>query len=97
LPRFVKSPKLKLTAIIVFIVVIPLLFAQEIGSIRTPFFSSGRTGIDLDSNTGFQSTFSYKGSYINHFVEISSVRFKHRSLPFQGSPPNEKTHLNVLK
>jgi hypothetical protein len=66
------------------------LFAQEIGSIRTPFFSSGRIDIDLDANADFQSTFSYKRTCMNHFVENSSVMFKNRSLTFQGSPPNEK-------
>ena len=89
--RFVKSPELKLTTSILFIAISSLFFAQEIDSLRTPFFSLGRTDIDLGANAGVQSNFLDKRGRMNHFMEVSSsFMFKNPPLTFQGRLSDEK-------
>lgn len=68
-----------------------MLFGQEADSVKGPFFSVGRTDIDLGSNAGVQSNFSDKRGRMNHFVEVSSsMMFKNIPLTFQGRLSNEK-------
>jgi hypothetical protein len=82
---------LKLITCILFIAISSALLSQEIDSVKPPFFSLGRTDIDLGANAGVQSNFLDKRGRMNHFVEVSSsFMFKNIPLTFQGRLSDEK-------
>lgn len=81
---------MKILTLILFIGISSVLLAQETDSLRAPFFSLGKTDIDLGANAGVQSNFLDKRGRMNHFLEVSSsMMFRNIPLTFQGRLSNE--------
>ncbi|MNJ86430.1 hypothetical protein D3C87_39260 [compost metagenome] len=68
-----------------------MVYSQETDSLHVPFFSIGKTDIDLGVNAGVQSNFLDKRGRMNHFMEVStSFMVKNLPLTFQTRLSNEK-------